>query len=313
MHVMTDRITRTDFARMFRLPESDIPALACSRIDTYDLAYDLARPEEIEEYALGLGKLQEDETLVRTREESRQAFERGWTENFEELMQSDADDCELALRPKYYRGSKFFRYNNTLVTTTNLQLEYELFVIARLCLFHRYLQGAGTICELGCGTCANLFLLSRTFPNTRLMGFDWTIASSKIARELGRRLSNPISGHLLDLLAPVSSVEIPEGAAIISIHAFEQLGTDYGSALDFIIRLKPSVVLQYEPVLEFYSDENFLDQLALRYCRKRGYLEGYYPRLLKMEREGKIKMIAAHRPYLGGVIHESSVLVWKPA
>ena len=39
---MKARITERDFARMFRLPKSDIPVLARSLIGTYDLAYDFA-------------------------------------------------------------------------------------------------------------------------------------------------------------------------------------------------------------------------------------------------------------------------------
>ena len=305
-------IGELDFIRMFRLEKSPFPDLAHDLIKKYDLTYRLAQIAELEEYVLNFLKLKERTGLVRPKEENRLTFERGWSENLEELKTSSPEGYELALKPKYYRGSKFFRYNDQLVITKNLQLEYELFIIARICLFQQYLKNAETICELGCGTCANLLLLSNMLPKAKLIGFDWTVSSCEIAHELGRKLSKPISGHVFDMLEPDLSREIPEGAAIISIHAFEQLGYEFEPVLEFIMRAKPSIVMQYEPILDFYDDNKLLDYLALRYCSRRGYLQGYYERLLRMESEGKIRIMAGYRPHLGGVLHESSVLVWKP-
>ncbi len=309
---MSLSIRKSAFNRMFRMDKSGIPDLAGNLVRQYNLTCRPSVAEEFEEYVLDFLKLDDNQGLVRSNEENRLAFERGWGENLEELKASSPEYYALALKPKYYRGSKFFRYNNQLVVTDNLQLEYELFVIARLCLFHAYLRNVETICELGCGTCANLLLLSKVLPKTKLIGLDWTVASCKIAHELGKKLSKPILGHVFNMLEPDFSLEIPEGAAIISIHAFEQLGYDFEPVLEFILRSRPSIVLQYEPVLEFYDNNRLLDYLALRYCRRRAYLQGYYGRLLEMERDGKIRIVAAYRPYLGGVLHESSVLVWEP-
>ena len=93
---MKARITERDFARMFRLPKSDIPVLARSLIGTYDLAYDFAGRLDLEEYVLNLLKLLNNGLLVRSREESRLAFERGWVENLQELVQSTPDGYELS-------------------------------------------------------------------------------------------------------------------------------------------------------------------------------------------------------------------------
>jgi hypothetical protein len=305
-------IEQADFTRMFRLENSGIPDLADDLIRKFDLSYQRANKEELEEYVLTFIKLIEKEEMVRTREENLHAFENGWTENLEELKTSSPASYESALKPKYYRGSKFFRYNDDLVITENLQLEYELSLIARFCLFQTYLEKAETICEIGCGSCLNLSLLSKVLPKAKLIGLDWTSASCEIARELGEQLSRPISGVLFDMLGPDFLFEIPTGAAIISIHAFEQLGNRFEPILEYLIRSKPSIVVQYEPVFEFYNGNNLLDYLALSYCRRRSYLEGYYSRLQQLEKNGQIKIVNAFRPYLGGVLHESSVLVWKP-
>jgi hypothetical protein len=305
-------IGEKDFIRMFRLKNSGLPDLAQELFRKYNLEYRLSSTEELEKYVLSFLKLEETARLARSREENQRVFECGWRENLEELRVATPKSFEAALKPKYYRGSKFFRYDNKLVITDNFQLEYELFVIARLCLSHQYLQNVETICEFGSGSCANLLLLSKVLPNAKLIGLDWTVASCEIARELGIKLSKPISAHMFDMLAPDFSVRIPEGSAVISIHAFEQLGNEFEQALEFILQARPSIVVQYEPALEFYDENRLLDYLALWYSRRRGYLQGYYSRLRQLERDGRIRIVDSYRPYLGGVFHESSVLVWKP-
>lgn len=105
---------------------------------------------------------------------------------------------------------------------------------------------------------------------------------------------------------------IPRGSAIVTIHAFEQLGTNFAGILDFIIKSRPQIVVQYEPVLEYYSENNLYDFLALKYCRKRNYLENYLTALKQLEQQKRIEIIADYRPFLGGVLHESSLIAWRP-
>ena len=64
--------------------------------------------------------------------------------------------------------------------------------------------------------------------------------------------------------------------------------------------------------MEFYSDNNLYDLLAIQYCRKRNYLENYLTALKQLEQQQEIEIICAYRPFLGGVLHESSLVVWRP-
>jgi hypothetical protein len=301
-----------DFIRMFKLDQTGLPEQARAKISASDLTCRAAHREDLEEYVLSYLKLGEQGQLARTRDENLQAFERGWSENLAALRAAPDQGIGTALKPRYFRGSRFFRYSDDLVVTDNLQLEHDLFVIARLCLFHAYLGDVDSIVEIGSGSCANLHLLSRLFPKVQLMGLDWTKASTEIAEELGRRNGRKITGHCFDMFAPDDSLELPQGSAVITIHAFEQLGRSFEPMLQFLLHARPSLVVQYEPVLDFYDETKLLDYLALSYCKARSYLEGYYTRLRELEREGRVKLLAAYRPYLGGVLHEQSVLVWRP-
>ncbi len=311
--MMKKTITRNDFSRMFKIDPDEMPRHIVRLTESYDLSYRPAELNDLEEYVLNFLKLEDDDRLERTRQQNYQAFEKGWSSNLEQLKRSAPAHYQEALKPGYFRGSRFFRYNNQLVVTDNYQLEYELFLIARHCIFHKWIADARVVCELGCGTCANLLLFSEARPDVSLIGLDWAASSREIADYLGEKLGRPVSGHVFNMLEPDKTVEIPAGSAIISIHAFEQLGRQFDAVLDFIIAKQPSIVIQYEPVLDFYNPDSLLDVLALRYCKKRGYLEGYYGRLCELEQKGTIEILEASRPYLGGVLHESSLIVWRPS
>jgi hypothetical protein len=69
--------------------------------------------------------------------------------------------------------------------------------------------------------------------------------------------------------------------------------------------------VNYEPIDEFYDPENLWDYLALKYSRKRGYLSGYLTSLQRLADAGRIEILEAIRPYLGGVYHEASLIAWK--
>lgn len=303
-------IAEEDFERMFRLPANSLPDRLKVQLQALNTSFHWANEQEISEYRDLVESRISAPVNQRTSAETLAAFEKGWGENFHQMLEKGIS-AEV-LKPGYFRGSKFLRYSGEILVSDNLQLEFELFGIARQVLFERYLSGFDCIWELGSGSGQNLLMLAELFPSASLQGCDWTRASKQIADYLGQQLHRSIFGSVFDMMSCVQAPVIPEHAALVTIHAFEQLGQDYHSVLEYILRCRPALVMQYEPVLEFYNPENTLDALALRYCRKRHYLEGYYSKLLQLAEQGKLEILAAFRPGLGGVLHESSVLVWKP-
>ena len=216
------------------------------------------------------------------------------------------------LKPGYFRPSKFLRYDGKLVVVENRNLEYDLFTITRHLLFRKYLADVDHYYELGCGSCQNLYLLSEMYPGKTYHGLDWAPAARDIADYIGRVTNRRFEGHLFDMTDPSSGFEVEPRSAILTIHALEQLGDRHEKLLSFLIRSKPEIVVQYEPILEFYDPGNLLDYLALMYSKKRNYLKDYHTALLERQSRGEISIIEARRPYIGGVVHESSVIVWKP-
>lgn len=299
-----------DVGRMFRLDTDVIPASVTDELAKIDTCVEWVDTKGLSEYTLQYLKKIDEPRLERSRDENQAAFERGWSEVLANVTQHGLSLQNL--RPGYFRGSRFLRYGGGLVCSENAGLEFDLFGIARSCLFAKYLAGYDNIVEIGCGSCQNLYILAQMFGSANIYGSDWTRATLDIADLLANEMKRKIVGFHLDMLEPRTTQPIPEGAAVVTVHALEQIGRNFEGILTYIRGLRPSIVLHYEPVLDFYDSTDLLDYLALKYCTKRGYLQGYYERLVQLEAEGEIELLSAWRPQLGGVLHEASVLAWRP-
>jgi len=304
------KITSDDFLRMFNCQLDELPEQLLSGLNRVNTEYREANLVDFEEYVLHVLRLINSPSITRTREENLQAFEKGWQENLKSMI-SGKISLER-LKPKYFRGSKFLRYNKKLIVSGNLDLEYELFTLARYLIFNRYLSTAEDIYEFGSGSCQNLFMLSEMFPSKRLYGLDWTNTSAKIAELLAKSQNRNIAGIVFDMMNPFPDVVLKRHSAMFTIHALEQLGKEHEKLLSFIMAAKPDIVLHYEPIVEFYDEDNLLDYLALLYSQKRNYLSGFWPALCRLQEQNKIEILESRRPYLGGVIHEASLIAWRP-
>jgi len=303
------KIDENDFCRMFCLNRRDLPGQFCDYIKKLNTEYAKPCLKDLEEYVLFVLKLINSPWIFRNKEENLAAWEKGWGENLKTLMSEGI--TKENLKPKYFRSGKFFRYNKGIVLPHNPHMEYDLFTLARYIIFHKYLHSVEHIYEFGCGTCQNLFILSEMYPSKELYGLDWAGPSVEIADLLNKKLNKNLKGILFNMLNP-PDMEIQPGSGIITIHALEQIGKNHEKLLKFIINAKPSIVVHYEPILEFYDENNLVDYLALTYSEKRSYLSGFWTAIKKLEEEKKVKILEAYRPYLGGIIHEASMIVWRP-
>ena len=299
-----------DFIKMFRCQLDELPKRFLPELDRINTEYREPSLQEFQEYVLYVLNLINMPNIARTTEENLEAFEKGWGENLESVISGNIS--MESLKPKYFRGSKFLRYGKKLIVTDNLNLEYELFTLARYILFSKYLAPFQDIYEFGCGSCQNLFMLSEMFPEKMLHGLDWTTASAKIAKSLAQSQKRKIEGILFDMMNPAHEVVLKQHSAVFTIHSLEQLGTGYDKLLSFILKANPSIVFHYEPIIEFYDQENLLDYLAILYSQKRRYLSGFWTALSKLAKERKIEILQSIRPCLGGIVHEASLIVWRP-
>jgi len=265
---------------------------------------------QLNEYIMFVLKTMATPRASRTPQQNLSVWEEGWSQHLTALNKKRILLADL--KPKYFRPTKFFRFNKKVVCVENENIEYELFTVARKVIFQKYLPGYNDIYELGCGSCHNLLMLAKMFPKSTLHGFDWTKTSNAIADGLCKFLPNKISGKRFNMANVPGKKMIKPDSAVFTIHAMEQLGERFEELTRYLIECRPSIVVNYEPIVEMYDQNDLTDYLAYFYSIKRNYLSGYWPFLENLAAAGKIEIIKAVRPYIGGVIHEASLIVWRP-
>ena len=96
--------------------------------------------------------------------------------------------------------------------------------------------------------------------------------------------------------------------AFLTVGSMEQLGNQFENFLNFIEFVNPSVVINIEPIIEFYDENNEFDYSAIQYHKMRGYLEGYFKGV-----ENRMTVVESFRSYFGNIYNEGySVIVWNP-
>ena len=165
------KLDAKEFAELFDCPTSDLPLSAVKMLESLNTDYRSPTRSELDIYLLDYLRLLRSPAIVRDTDENHAKWLDGWKENLQIAIAKGVTADNL--RPRYFRGNKYLRLRKDLVVSPNLQLEHDLFTVARHYLFQRYLSPFSSIYEFGCGSGQNLFLLSELFPDKEIVGLDW--------------------------------------------------------------------------------------------------------------------------------------------
>ena len=302
-----DWITPTEILTACGDRIDDVPAGFTDAVASRDLTYRSATVGEVEAWATMVLERMHRPQARRSPTENQEAFERGWRENLDAALKEGVSADSL--RPRYFRETPFLRYRHGLIVSENKHLEHDLFTLVRRLIFTRYLADCPAIREHGCGSCGNLLLLSEMFTVIQLHGFDWADSSVEIAALIANQRSVSLTAERFNMRRPAKGRDFGSQAGFVTVHELEQLGQDFNAIPHHFLECKPERVVHLEPVVELYDERNIYDYLAIEYSSRRGYLSGYLAALREMAVHGRIEKNAAERPYIGGVIHGSSIIV----
>mgnify|MGYP006178052823 CR=1 FL=1 len=119
--------------------------------------------------------------------------------------------------------------------------------------------------------------------------------------------------HVFDMFSPDRDLAMAPGAADLLVGSMEQLGSNFRPFLDYLLQQKPRIVVQVNHLMELYDTDNLLDYLALRFEKRRKYLEGYLPALERLAQDGKVDILKLQRGRVGSLYHDGySFVVWRP-
>ncbi len=300
-----------DVARLFGTTKEDLGEECASRLAEMDLRY---RP------IVGLGR---DELILRILKridegdipasgEGRQPdWERGWEENLEEFVRSGYDP--EALVPKYFRKNVPVRLNGEFVLPLDPEFVLKFTRAFRSWLLGKHLGTSGTVYEFGCGPGTHLAWLAERFAGRRLVGLDWAASSQAILGAMAEKLGWPVTGRRFDFFAPDRSLRLDAGSAVYTFGALEQVGDRHAAFLEYLLEQPIAVCINVECLHELYDETRLTDYLALKYHKRKNYLEGYLGRLRLLESEGRISIERVHHQKFGNAFDDPhSYVVWRP-
>jgi hypothetical protein len=183
-------------------------------------------------------------------------------------------------------------------------------------LIARHAGDATHLVELGAGYGSNLFSLHLHRPDWIFEGLD--IAPNGIAagREIARHfgLSDIVSMDRIDL----TDADDPNFARIAGKTAFtyfciEQIPYDVGKVVENIIAAKPRRVINIEPTTELLDLTKPRDIVSLAYIRSVDYQTELFTTLDRLERQGRVRILARERMQFAPTINNDGFLYcWEP-
>ncbi len=162
-------------------------------------------------------------------------WDKGWAENLQAFKDSNYD--LKALIPKFVKN-EIMRFSDNYVMPLVPDLETKMVTELRKDLFGKYFKDVKAIYEFGCGTGLNLVALANMFPSKSFWGVDWSTASNNIINLIATHYKYPMIALNLNMLMPSYGFRIDSGSAMFTIGAMEQLGTNFGTFLQFILDKK---------------------------------------------------------------------------
>ena len=301
-------IRHQDIARLFNDKLSDYVK---DKISKYKLIYSPLEKEEEEQVIIKIIDTLLDQFLVYSGPHRLKQWEKGWGQNLAELNKEKTTD---AIFPHYHGKYEINRLNQKFVRGVSPNYERNMLYVILDYVFDKYLREAENIYEFGCGTGHNLLKAREVNPSANFFGLDWAKSSQKILKQMSDTgLAKNIQGYNFDFFKPDAKIKLADNSAVYTVAALEQIGSNYKAFVSYLLKNKPSICVHIEPIAELLDEKSLIDNLSIKYFRKRKYLNGYLDYLKKLEKENKIQILEAKRTYIGSLYIEGySIIAWKP-
>lgn len=174
--------------------------------------------------------------------------------------------------------------------------------------------------EFGAGTGHNLVHAHEIFKdNFTYVGLDFAKSSIKLINNLKDELGIPITGILFDMKNPNKQklkrfrLDKTQNKIAFTFGSIEQLAGNYKKFINMLIELGFDLIINIEPLIEFYLESSVEDSLALMFHKKRGYSQGLLKYLETLEKHNQIQIFEKKRLGFGSLMMEGyNLIVWRP-
>ena len=298
-------------ADSFGTTTEDIPEECINLLNKMDREYMVLGHDEREKLIVDvLKKIDSDKQIIGAPERTKQ-WHLGWEENLIQLRESDYDLKNVL--PKFIKKNKPIRFMGNYIIPKEPHFEHLYYNVFRAWLFDKYFSSFDSVYDIGCGSSYNLVELCSRFPEKKIHGFDFVQSSVDIVNELAKKYDFNTKGQLFNIIEPNFDINLDENSLVFTSGVIEQVASKFDKFIDFLLKKKPSLVINIEPTYEVYNQNQLFDYLAARFHQKRGYTKGYLPKLRELESENKIKILKTKRLNFGSLFMEGfTYIIWKP-
>jgi hypothetical protein len=235
------------------------------------------------------------------------AWERGWLEQLQRFRDAPHDD---SLVPAFFRAGQPVRWRQGYWQPDDPEHELKHARRMQRTVLAEAFAGCASVHEFGAGTGFNLVALARLEPKRPYWGYDFSFPAVQLISDAGQMLGLPVRGAWFNMAKPVD-MEFGPDAGVLTFGAVEQLGGSeaFKPFIEWLITKRPKIVLHVEPTVEFYDPANLIDNLAIRFHRKRGYTTGLLPYL---QAHPQVEMLKAERGWFGSLMLEAyNTILWR--
>ncbi len=137
-----------------------------------------------------------------------------------------------------------------------------------------FIDDASGLVELGAGYGSKLFSLSeiQPFNDLPLFAAEYTQSGCDLIKLIADKIDKDVKVGRCDFdKLYLDDIEIPENSIIFtsySVHYVPSLKTKF---IDFILKLKPKVVIHFEPCYEYFDELSLYGLMCKRYMEINGY------------------------------------------
>ena len=301
-----DKITHTDFEEILGF---NISEKIKQKIENYNLIFrDLDEKELNDYYNKNLEVLTSD--IAYSGSHRKNDWESGWGENLNNFITTKNNED---LIPKYHGKNKIVKWRQKPILPLIENFDLKIHICFIDSIIEHYSNGIKSIYEFGCGPGYHLLRFSEYYPNIKLYGGDWAESSQKTILEINKNFKSSITPFNFNFFSPDMDMDIDDNSLFYTVAALEQVGSNFRRYIDYIMEKKPKICINIEPISELLDENNFFDNLSIKYFKKRNYLNGYLDFLIDYEKRGFIEILDKRRIYSGSYFIEGhSLIVWRP-
>lgn len=301
-------ITTSDWCRVFDVKE--LPKACRNVLLEKDFRYRRFTEQERDMVLMKYLKKMDLEKLSVAGEDETARWEKGWGENLDNFRKS-LDKKELI--PHYNRKGSPARLFGNFIKPVDGNFENDWIDLLRAFLFETYLYDKSAVYEFGCGSAYNLLAFAEMDESKYYFGSDWVPQSSQIIKLIADELGHNMEGGVFDMFHPDSSMPVRENSVLLTFGSLEQMGTDYGKFLQFMLDKPFSLYVHIGSILEKYDTENsMVDYLTYRFEKMRNYCDGFFTSLLRLNSDGIVDILKMHRIGCGSFLSDGySLTVWR--